>query len=101
MHLKATSSISFFCEKEKCNLVHMAFLYLHHIFVGTVDGSFSNQCRIGFLFSEVIIEIVHLCEKQYFFGKFFLFLTTDVIDVSPFHKIRLFDLIGGERTFCI
>ena len=30
---------------------------------------------------------------------FFLFLTTDVTDVSPFHKIRLFDLIGRNMTF--
>ena len=30
---------------------------------------------------------------------FFLFLTTDVTDVSPFYKIRLFDLIGRNTTF--
>ena len=29
----------------------------------------------------------------------FLFLATDVTDVSPFHKIRLFDLIGRNTTF--
>ena len=48
-------------------------------------------------FLKLLSNLCTCAKNNTFFGKFFLFLTTDVIDVSPFHKIRLFDLIGEAK----